>query len=120
MRETKSTNPEIIQLIRYLKKQSAEKQAGIWLAVAENLAKPSRQRVSVNLSQINRCTEKSDTIVVPGKVLGSGVIDHAVTVAAFALSETAKAKLTAVKAKYLSISELVEKNPTGSNVKIIG
>ena len=120
MRQTKSTNPEIIELIKYLKKQSAEKQVGIWLDVAEHLSKPSRQRASVNLSQINRYTEKAETIVVPGKVLGSGVIDHAVTVAAFALSETAKAKLTAVKAKYLSISELVEKNPTGSNVKIIG
>ncbi len=120
MRETKSTNPEIIQLIRYLKKQSREKEAGIWLDVAENLAKPSRQRVTVNLSRINRTTEKSETIVVPGKVLGSGNLDHAVTVAAFSVSETAKEKLKAAKAKYLSISELVEKNPTGSNVRIIG
>jgi ribosomal protein L18E len=31
----------------------------------------------------------------------------------------AEEKLRAVKAKYLSISELVEKNPTGANVKII-
>jgi large subunit ribosomal protein L18e len=120
MRETKSTNPEIIQLIRNLKKQSREQEAGIWLDVAANLAKPSRQRVTVNLSRINRYTEKSETIVVPGKVLGSGNIDHAVTVAAFSLSEKAKEKLTAAKAKYLSISELVEKNPTGSNVRIIG
>ncbi len=120
MRETKSTNPEIIHLIRFLKKQSRTQDAGIWLAVAENLAKPSRQRVSVNLSRINRHTAKSDTIVVPGKILGSGVLDHAVTVAAFSASEKAKAKLAAAKAKYLSISELVEKNPKGSNVKIIG
>ena len=120
MRQTKSTNPEILQLIKYLKKQSAERKVGIWLDVAEHLAKPSRQRVAVNLSQINRYTEKSDTIVVPGKVLGSGVIDHAVTVAAFALSEKAKQKLSAAKAKYLSITELVEKNPAGSNVRIFG
>ncbi len=118
MRETKSTNPEIIQLIRNLKKQS--KEAGIWLDVAENLAKPSRHRVAVNLSRINRYTEKSETIVVPGKILGSGNLDHAVTVAAFSASEKAKAKMAAAKAKYLSISELVEKNPTGSNIRIIG
>ncbi len=120
MRETQSTNPEIIKLIRFLKRQSREQEAGIWLDVAENLAKPSRQRVAVNLSKINRYTAKSDTIVVPGKVLGSGVIDHVVTVAAFDASAKAKAKLSAVKAKYLSIAELVEMNPTGSNVKIIG
>jgi large subunit ribosomal protein L18e len=120
MRETKTTNPEIIQLIKYLKKKSKEKEANIWLDVAEHLAKPSRQRVAVNLSKINRYTDKSETIVVPGKVLASGTLDHAVTVAAFAISEKAKEKLAAAKAKYLSISELVEKNPQGSNVRIIG
>jgi len=120
MRETKTTNPEIIHLIRYLKKQSKTQEAGIWLDVAENLAKPSRQRVAVNLSRINRYTDKNATIVVPGKVLASGTLDHAVTVAAFSASEKAKEKLAAAKAKYLSITELVEKNPKGSNVKIIG
>ncbi len=120
MRETKSTNPEIIQLIRLLKKQSREKDAGIWLSVAENLSKPSRQRVAVNLSKINRVTEKNATIVVPGKILASGTIDHAITVAAFGASDKAKEKLAAVKAKYLSIPELMQKNPQGSNVTIIG
>jgi large subunit ribosomal protein L18e len=120
MRETKSTNPEIVQLIRFLKKQSKEKNAAIWLTVAEHLAKPSRQRIAVNLSKINRYTEKSETIIVPGKILASGTLDHALTVAAFSASDKAKEKLTAAKAKYLSITELVEKNPQGSNVKIIG
>jgi large subunit ribosomal protein L18e len=119
MRETKSTNPEIIQLIQFLKKQSKEKDAGIWLAVAENLSKPSRQRVAVNLSKINRYTDKDATVVVPGKVLASGTLDHAVTVAAFGASDKAKEKLAAAKSKYLSITELMEKNPQGSNVTII-
>ncbi|MFB3889456.1 MAG: 50S ribosomal protein L18e [Candidatus Bathyarchaeia archaeon] len=120
MRETKTTNPEIIQLIDLLKKQSKVQEAGIWLDVAEHLAKPSRQRVAVNLSQINRVTARSDTVVVPGKVLASGTLDHAVTVAAFGASAKARAKLAAAKAKYLSIAELVAKNPKGSNVRIIG
>jgi large subunit ribosomal protein L18e len=120
MRETKSTNPEIVQLIRFLKKQSKEKDAGIWLVVAEHLAKPSRQRVAVNLSKINRYTAKSETIIVPGKILASGTLDHALTVAAFDASDKAKEKMAAAKAKYMTIAELVEKNPQGSNVKIIG
>lgn len=119
MRETKSTNAEIIQLIQYLKKQSKQNDAGIWRDVAEHLSKPSRNRIAVNLSKINRCTENNENIVVPGKILGSGKLEHSVTVAAFAVSESAKEKLTAAKAKYLSISELVEKNPKGSNVRII-
>ena len=119
MKETKSTNPEIIQLIRFLKKQSNENEAKIWREVAKHLAKTRQNRAAVNLSRINRHTQKSDMIVVPGKILGSGAIDHEVTVAALNASEKAKEKLVAAKAKYVSIPELVEKNPKGSNVKII-
>jgi large subunit ribosomal protein L18e len=119
MRETKTTNPELIHLIRLLKKESREKQVGIWLDVADHLAKTRSQRISVNLSRINRNTKRSDVVVVPGKLLGSGSINHAVTVASFGASEKAKAKLVAAQAKYLSIPELLEKNPTGANVRII-
>jgi len=119
MRETKSTNPELLQLIRFLKKQARETQANIWLDVAKYLSKANRQSVAVNLSQINRHTEKKAVVVVPGKVLGSGALNHPVTVAAFSASEKAKEKLAAAKAKYLSIPELVKENPKGSNVKII-
>jgi len=120
MRETKSTNPQIMQLIEQLKTQSRTKDAALWREVAEKLSKPSRQRISVNLSRINRCTEKNATVVVPGKVLASGALNHAVTVAAFDASDKAKEKLAAAKAKYLTITELMEKNPEGSNVTIMG
>jgi large subunit ribosomal protein L18e len=119
MREAKSTNPELVRLIRFLKKQSREKETDIWRDVAEHLAKPRRQRIAVNLSRINRHTQKRDMIVVPGKVLGTGTLKHPVTVAAFDASDKAKEKLRAAKAKYLSIPELVEKNPKGANVRII-
>jgi large subunit ribosomal protein L18e len=119
MKQTKSTNPELIQLIRFLKKQGREKEAAIWRDVAEQLAKTRQQRAAVNLSRINRHTKKGDTVVVPGKLLGAGELNHSVSVAAFGASEKAKEKLAAAKAKYLSILELVEKNPTGANVKII-
>jgi large subunit ribosomal protein L18e len=119
MKETKSANPELIQLIRFLKKQGREKEAGVWRDVAKHLAKSRQQRAAVNLSRINRYTQKGDAVVVPGKLLGAGVLDHSVTVAAFSASEMAKEKLKAAKAKYLSIPELVEKNPTGAKVKIL-
>jgi large subunit ribosomal protein L18e len=119
MRETKTTNPQLIELIGLLKKESREKKAAIWLDVADHLAKPRSQRVAVNLSKLNRHTKKADVVVVPGKILASGSIEHAVTVAAFDISDTAKAKLEAAKAKYITIPELMEKNPKGSKVKII-
>jgi large subunit ribosomal protein L18e len=119
MRETKTTNPELIQLIRLLKKESRERQAGIWLDIAEYLSKTRSHRISVNLSTLNRNTKRSDVIVVPGKLLGSGSINHAVTVASFGASQKAKDKLVAAKSKYLSIPELLEKDPKGANVRII-
>jgi len=119
MKQAKITNPELIDLITLLKRESREKQAGIWLDIAEYLSKSRSQRVSVNLSKISRHTKRADTVVVPGKILGSGSLNHAVTVASFDASEKAKAKLVAAKAKYISISELLKKNPKGSNVKII-
>jgi len=119
MKESKTTNPELIQLITFLKKESREKQAEIWLDIAEYLSKTRSQRTSVNLSRINRNTKRADTVIVPGKILGSGSINHTITVASFGASEKAKAKLAAVKAKYVSIPELLAKNPKGTNIKII-
>jgi len=119
MKETRSTNPELVKLIRLLTKQSREQKAGVWHDVAENLAKSRRARIAVNLSRINRHTRRSDIVVVPGKILGTGNLDHALTIAAFDLSDVAAQKMKAARAKFLSIAELVEKNPTGANVKII-
>lgn len=119
MRDTKTTNPYLMELIGLLRKQGREKQAPIWIDVADYLAKTRSQRVVVNLSSINRNTQKSDVVVIPGKILASGAIDHALTIAAFEASKQAIAKMKAAKANYLTINELLEKNPTGSNVKII-
>lgn len=120
MKKTKATNPELIESIHFLKKQSRETQTDIWVDIAEKLAKPKRKRIGVNLSRINRYTKKHDTVAVPGKVLGAGEINHPVTVAAFAFSEMAEEKIKAAKGKCLSFSEIVKKNPKGSNIKILG
>jgi large subunit ribosomal protein L18e len=120
VKETKKTNPELLKLIQFLKKQGRENKADIWRDIAEDLSKPRRKSIAVNLSRLSRFTQKNETIVVPGKVLGSGKMKHPITVAAFAFSEKAKEKIKAAKGKCLSLFELAEKNPKGSNVKIIG
>ncbi|MGE5556631.1 MAG: 50S ribosomal protein L18e [Methanocella sp.] len=119
MRKTKSTNPQLVELISLLRKTSKEQEAPIWADVADTLAHTRRQRTVINLSNINRCTEQADVVVVPGKVLASGALDHTVTVAAFEASGAAKAKLEASKGKLISIPELLSQNPKGSKVKIV-
>lgn len=119
MKKVKATNPELTELIRFLKKQGKANNAKIWESIAELIAKPRRKRVAVNISRLNRYTEKNETVAVPGKVLGAGEIDHSIKVAAFTFSEKAKAKIKAAKGKCLSFFELAKKNPKGLNVKII-
>ena len=119
MKETKTNNPELIQLIQLLKKESREKQAAIWLDIAEYLSCSRSRRVAVNLDKISRNTKRSDTVVVPGKVLGTGNMNHAVTVASFDASQKAKEKIELAKGTYVSIPELLANNPKGTNVRII-
>jgi len=120
VKKVRATNPELIKLIRFLRKQSSENKADIWRDVAEDLAKPKRKRVAVNLSRLNRHTQKNDVVVVPGKVLGAGKIDHPITVAALVFSEKAREKILAARGKCLPLFKLIKKNPKGSNVKLIG
>ncbi len=120
LKKAKPTNPELINLIRVLKKKSRENEAPIWRDVAERLSRTKRRRIAVNLSRLNRYTEKGDLVVVPGKVLGAGRLDHPIKVAALAFSEQAKMKILDAKGKCMSITDLLKLNPKGSNVKIIG
>ena len=119
MKKLKTTNPELISLIRDLKKQSKESQSEIWQSIAERLTTSKRSRVAVNLSRLNRYTKKGETVIVPGKVLGAGKPDHPLTIAAFNFSTMAKNKIEAIKGNCISIRELMKKNPTGTNIKIM-
>jgi large subunit ribosomal protein L18e len=120
MMELKKTSIVLRKTIRELKKASKIHDAPIWARVAEELAKPTRRRRAVNLSRLNRYTVEGDVVVVPGKVLGPGRIDHKITVAAYSFSKTAYEQLLKAGCRVLSLTELVRENPKGSNVKIIG
>ena len=112
----KKTNQNLVRLIIDLKKLSNSQKVKIWKAVAENLSKPTRKMRKVNIWEINNSTKENETIVVPGKVLGEGELDHNVTVAAYQFSDGAKSKIE----KNMLIEELMIQNPKGSKVRIIG
>mgnify|MGYP001575128374 FL=1 len=116
MRKITKSNPLLLDLVTELKKTSTSKKAKIWKAVADELLKPTRKMREVNIDKINRVTKENDVIVIPGKVLGKGSLDHKVTVSAFNFSESARKKLNNI----LTIQELLKKNPKGSGVRIIG
>jgi len=118
MKRTGPTNIHLRLLITKLRKKARENNARIWYHVAELLAKPRRQRIAVNLSKINKYTGNGEIVIVPGKVLGAGTLDHEVIVAAWQFSQKAYEKISK-KGKCITIEELLEKFPRGSNVKII-
>ena len=114
------TSSVLKDTIVFLEKQSKINKAPVWKTVAKKISSPRRIRVEVNIDKISKYTEKKDTVIVPGKVLGHGYIDHEVTVAAPMFSKTAMEKIVAAGGKAVIIEELVSKNPTGKGVKIIG
>ncbi|RLJ01405.1 MAG: 50S ribosomal protein L18e [Candidatus Aenigmatarchaeota archaeon] len=118
MKRTGSTNIHLRRLIHYLNKKARENNAPIWRRVAELLNKPTRNRVEVNISKLNRYTSDGDIVIVPGKVLGSGVLEHSLIVAAWSASSEATRKINQ-RGKLITIEELVEQYPKGSGVKII-
>jgi len=113
------TDVRRLALIKLLKKAARENNARIWMYVAELLGQPRRLRPQVNISKINRYTKEGETIIVPGKVLGAGFLDHKVTVAAYAYSESARKKILDAGGEAISIEELLTRNPKGSGVKIL-
>ena len=119
MKNGKKTNPRISLLIDSLKAKSREQNVGIWRDIAQRLDKPNRLYAEINLSKINRYSKENETVIVPGKVLGTGNISHPVTVAALNFSMTAEMLIADAQGKCLSIEQLMETNPTGKGVRIL-
>ena len=114
------TNPGLRILVQDLKKKSWENEAPIWRDIAKRLEKPTKARVTVNLSRIDRYANDGETVLVPGKLLAAGTITKRVTVAAYGFSAAAVEKITAAGGTCVSIESLVQSNPTGKNVRIMG
>lgn len=106
-------NITTVKLVRELKKLGAP----AWERVIDELNGPTRAYSEVNLSSIGRYG--AATVIVPGKVLGTGELDKAVTVAALKFSKNAKEKITKAGGKAMTISELAKQNPKCSNVRIM-
>jgi large subunit ribosomal protein L18e len=112
------TNPRLTSLIGELQRTAREQEAGVWADVAGRLEKPRRTHAEVNLGRIERYAREDETVIVPGKVLGSGVLEKPVTVAALDFSGTARTKIEQVGAT-MDLEEILEANPEGSDVRVI-
>jgi len=112
------TNPRLDSLIADLKSAARSSGADVWDDVAERLAKPRRTHAEVNLGRIERYAREEETVVVPGKVLGSGVLNKDVTVAAVDFSRSAAEQIDQV-GESIRLEQALERNPEGSQVRVI-
>ncbi|PSQ32372.1 50S ribosomal protein L18e [Halobacteriales archaeon SW_10_68_16] len=112
------TNPRLRSLIADLKSTARETGGDVWGDVAERLEKPRRTHAEVNLGRIERYAREEETVVVPGKVLGSGTLRKDVTVAAVDFSGTAETKIEQV-GEPIRLEQALEDNPEGANVRVI-
>lgn len=120
MKQLNKTDPNLVSLISDLKRESRERETAIWRDIAQRLEKPSRNWAEVNLSRLDRYANDGDVIVVPGKVLGAGSLSKKVTVAAFRFSASAAKAIEEAGGKQMTIPELVQENPAGNKIRIMG
>lgn len=113
-------SPGMQKLIDEVNRLGHEKDAGVWKALARKLNKPSRNRHELSLTRLDRNTKSRETVVVPGVVLGPGELKKQLTVAALKFSADAKEKIEKAGGSCISIEELMEKNPKGHKVRIMG
>ena len=115
MQPTGPSNSNTRKLIRTLWKTKQ----GMWRRVSEILSKPSRNRPEINLYRLNKLTKENDIVVVPGKILGAGTMDHSITVSSLTVSELAQKKLTESKSEHMTIEQMMKKHKKGSNIRIL-
>ncbi len=115
-----TTNESMQRLISELKKKSEESQSKLLGRIVKDLDKPARIRREINISRINRYTKEDEMIIVPGKVLGGGELDHKITISAFKFSEGALSKIEKSGSKVIPINEITKESISGKRVRIVG
>ena len=112
-RTSRKSNSYIVETVKEAKKNEK------WLKLAQIISSSRKKYRSVNLKEIDRETKEGDTVVVIGKVLGSGDITKKIRVCALGFSESAKEKLREHKGEIVMLLEEIRKNPKMEGIKVI-
>jgi large subunit ribosomal protein L18e len=116
----KNWNPILDETTLNLERAYKKSRARIWLRVKELLLKTRSRKPSVNISKISKLTSDGDLVLVPGKVLGDGLISHKLIIGAFSFSEKSLEKIQKVGGQSLSLIDFSKKYTDGKKVVLIG
>jgi large subunit ribosomal protein L18e len=103
-----------------LRKQSRTSRQAIWKTASEEILASRKNRPEVNVGVISRNSKEGSRVLVPGKVLGIGKIDHKVTVGAYSYSKDAKTKINSAGGACLSIREFIDSSSSVKDVLLLG
>jgi large subunit ribosomal protein L18e len=115
----KASNPVLRHASVMLEKMGKKQKAPIWTDASRMLSSPGKTKVEVNLGRISRIAEEGQALFVPGKVLGTGIMNRKVTIGAFAFSAQARSKIEASGGSALSVEQFLKKYPKGSGVLLV-
>jgi large subunit ribosomal protein L18e len=118
-RPTGPTNPIIASLIEDIRNRGYKENIPFLIKLADEMETPRRQRAEIDLSKLNRVCKENETVVVPGKVLSSGILKKPLKVVSASFSMAAIEKIQKAGGKVITIEELVKENPKGTNVRIV-
>jgi len=114
-----SSNPLLRKAAVMLERASKSKKAPIWRRASKMLDGPGSLKVEVNVGRLSRIAANGAPLFVPGKVLGSGLIDKKVVVGAFAFSAAARRKIAAGGGSAMSVEQFLKRYPDGSGVRLV-
>tara|TARA_B100000579_G_scaffold387633_1_gene360189 strand:+ start:356 stop:685 length:330 start_codon:yes stop_codon:yes gene_type:complete len=109
-----------VKTITELKEASRKNEAPLWRSIANRLEGSSRNWPSVNVSKLEYNVSKNGKAVIPGKLMGTGIITKKMTVAAYSFTNSAKEKIQSAGGKCLTYNEMIKAAPKGTDVKVIG
>jgi len=114
-----ASNPLLRSAAVMLERASKAKKAPIWDKASKMLAAPTQLRVEVNVGRISRIAGKDSALFIPGKVLGTGLVDKKLVVGAFSFSASAKKKIESSGGSAMTVEQFLRKYPDGSGVKLV-
>ena len=109
----RKTNPKIAEAIKLAKQKTA------WLQIAKLIAGPARKYSNFNLDQIDAKSKDGETILIAGKVLGTGNLTKKVKICALAFSHSALERLKRSKHEACFIKDEIKSNPSAKGIKLI-
>ena len=109
-----------IQLAKELKNAAKNNDAPIWMKLSKSALKSNSFQNSIIHIKIDVNASEGNAVIILGKVLGTGKISHKISLSSFSISNSAASKIKESGGEVLKFSEMIEKYPTGTGVKIIG